>query len=88
MVAASARRAKKKPRVAARLATDLPCAACASQIAHHVQPIKAGGAYDASYVFDARTPTTDANHCYSRVSPWRGPLSLSAASIPSRRALI
>jgi hypothetical protein len=31
-----------------RLATYLPCTACASQIAHHVQPIRAGGAYDAS----------------------------------------
>jgi hypothetical protein len=53
-----------------------------------VRPIEAGGAYDESGVLDAWTPTTDATHCYSRVSPWRAPLSLSAASIPSRRALI
>jgi hypothetical protein len=48
----------------------------------------AGGAYDLSGVVDAWTPTTDATHSYSRVSPWRAPLSLTAASIPSRRALI
>jgi hypothetical protein len=88
MVASPARRAKKKPQAAARLATDLPYAARASQIAHDVQPIEAGGAYDLSGVLDAWPRTTDATRCYCRVSPWRAPLSLSAASIPSRRALI
>ena len=88
MVASPARRAKKNPPAAPRLATDLPNSARASQIAHHVRQIEAGGAYDESGVIDAWTPTPDATHCCSRVSPWRAPLSLSTASIPSRRALI
>jgi hypothetical protein len=56
------------------------CAARASQIAHHVQPIEAGGAYDESGVLDAWPRTMTRLIATARYRRGGAPLSLSAAS--------